>query len=502
MDGPSVNDEMRVVGCGVEVSRPHARFARHDNRMARTLLDRGAAMSVAEAPVRLTSLAYNVQPMAYYGATAYNLFGARKPATAACTDTGSVELGMRFKVADDGLVLGVRFYKGPGNAGTHVGTLWSNTGVKMATVNFANETREGWQTARFAKPVQIKAGQLYVVSYLAPRGRYSVNYDFFKSTFTNGPITAPGGANTSVFKYTATSSFPTSSYRSSNYWVDVLFQQSVTTPEPLPEPTPPPTVTPEPKPEPEPIPPPPTGWVPDASNTGVPSGVTLAASGSITASTAGQVIEGKLFNGGQVAVAASNVIIRKCKFAGNGSSSCAVTIRSGNVTIEDCEFSGGYDDAAVIGANYKLLRCDISGMPSDGLKIGSNVLIEKNWLHDFRPVSGAHGDGAQIQDGVTNVIIRGNHIDCGTGTGFNAALFLCPDFGPNTNGPLMVEDNLLGGGGFTMYCVDGGNGKYRISNITIRNNKFKRNCAIAPSSINVAITKSNNVYADNGAPAF
>ena len=36
---------------------------------------------------------------------------------------------MKFRSDIDGYVTGVRFYKAAANTGTHVGTLWSSTGV-------------------------------------------------------------------------------------------------------------------------------------------------------------------------------------------------------------------------------------------------------------------------------------------------------------------------------------------------------------------------------------
>ena len=65
------------------------------------------------------------------------------PSSSACGSRRSV----------DGFVTGVRFYKGTGNTGTHVGSLWSSTGTRLATVTFTNETATGWQTASFGQPV-------------------------------------------------------------------------------------------------------------------------------------------------------------------------------------------------------------------------------------------------------------------------------------------------------------------------------------------------------------
>src|SRR5262249_8592283 len=50
------------------------------------------------------------------------------PQMAAQNDSNSVELGVKFYSTVGGYVSGIRFYKGPGNTGTHVGNLWSSTG--------------------------------------------------------------------------------------------------------------------------------------------------------------------------------------------------------------------------------------------------------------------------------------------------------------------------------------------------------------------------------------
>ena len=42
-----------------------------------------------------------------------------------------------------GVVTGVRFYKSPGNTGAHVGSLWNQNGVELATGTFTNESTSG-----------------------------------------------------------------------------------------------------------------------------------------------------------------------------------------------------------------------------------------------------------------------------------------------------------------------------------------------------------------------
>ena len=64
---------------------------------------------------------------------------------------------MKFRTSQAGKITGIRFYKGPGNTGTHVGSLWSRTGTKLAAVTFAGETASGWQQATFSAPVTVTA---------------------------------------------------------------------------------------------------------------------------------------------------------------------------------------------------------------------------------------------------------------------------------------------------------------------------------------------------------
>jgi methionine-rich copper-binding protein CopC len=159
------------------------------------------------------------------------------PAIAASTDTSAVEVGMRFRSDVNGTITGVRFYKGAGNTGTHVGNLWSNTGTKLATVTFGGETTAGWQQANFSAPVSVTAGTTYVVSYYAPNGHYAVDSGQFGNPVDRAPLhglaNGTDGSN-GVYLYSATSAFPTSTYFSANYWVDAVFS--------LPADTTPPTV--------------------------------------------------------------------------------------------------------------------------------------------------------------------------------------------------------------------------------------------------------------------
>jgi WD40 repeat protein len=151
---------------------------------------------------------------------------ADAPVVPADSDPSSIEVGMRFRADLPGFVTGVRFYKGPGNTGVHVGNLWSGDGTRLATATFSNETASGWQQVDFANPVAIAANTEYVVSYFAPNGRYASDSQAFSiAGIDTYPLHVPAsGANANgVYSYGSTSVFPEDSFQASNYWVDVVF---------------------------------------------------------------------------------------------------------------------------------------------------------------------------------------------------------------------------------------------------------------------------------------
>ena len=146
------------------------------------------------------------------------------PATAAADDSSPVQLGTRFTPSVDGTITAIRFYKGPGNTGTHLGALWTSDGDQIGSdIVFTNETASGWQTAQLPTPVPVVAGRTYMVSYLAPNGHYSVSGAFFNQAWTAGPLTAPAGDN-GRYRYGSDIGYLTNSWNSTNYFVDVVFR--------------------------------------------------------------------------------------------------------------------------------------------------------------------------------------------------------------------------------------------------------------------------------------
>ena len=138
-----------------------------------------------------------------------------------------MEVGVKFQTAAAGSVTAIRFYKSLLNTGTHVGNLWTSTGTLLATATFTNETQSGWQQVNLANPVTLMPWTTYIVSYHA-NGHYSADPQYFATTYTNGPLTAPASSTSGgngVYALGDVSSFPTDTYNACNYWVDIVFSQ-------------------------------------------------------------------------------------------------------------------------------------------------------------------------------------------------------------------------------------------------------------------------------------
>jgi hypothetical protein len=156
------------------------------------------------------------------------------PVTGDSGPDSSVELGLKFRADQAGFVTGIRFYKSAANTGTHVGSLWTSAGAKLASVTFTSETPSGWQQATFGTPVAISANTVYVASYHTNVGHYAADMGYFAGAgWDNMPLHAladgASGGN-SVYRYGSGSVFPNQTWGSANYWVDVVFNPSTPVP--------------------------------------------------------------------------------------------------------------------------------------------------------------------------------------------------------------------------------------------------------------------------------
>lgn len=243
---------------------------------------------------------------------------------------------------------------------------------------------------------------------------------------------------------------------------------------------------------------------PSAANTGWQhTGVKLTAyRGPSTVRTAGTVIDGKDI--GCVWIQAPNVVIKRSRVRCTGDFPVRVHDK-GTLRIEDTEVDGRGNpgSSCVTYEHYTAVRVDCHGV-GDGMYItGANVTIQDSYIHDLTTCGDCHNDGIQATAGMS-VVIRHNTIENKyTQTG---CLKLGSETGPLRN--LLVENNLLNGGGYCVYAGGSGSG---VSDLRFIGNHFLRSPAgffrnggyhgpVAFYDSSVSGNKwSGNVWHDNGA---
>lgn len=126
------------------------------------------------------------------------------------------EQSTQFSSSVSGKITHIRFYKAPGETGTHVGRIWSDTGALLAQATFANEAPSGWHEVALTPPLQITAGVRYRVSYNVNLYGAKI-WSGLMSPISNGPLTAWTG-----FYTTPSGTFPNTG-SGSNFLADIRF---------------------------------------------------------------------------------------------------------------------------------------------------------------------------------------------------------------------------------------------------------------------------------------
>ena len=149
--------------------------------------------------------------------------------TESIADFDPVELGMRFRSIVAGSINSIKFYKGHTDNATYTVHLWTNAGTQLGEATITTST-SGWQEVQFSSPIEIIANTTYVASYYSPIGKYAaINSYFGSGGVISGPLKAlqdgEDGLN-GVYLYGEGGGFPVSSFQSSNYWVDVVFNSA------------------------------------------------------------------------------------------------------------------------------------------------------------------------------------------------------------------------------------------------------------------------------------
>lgn len=439
-------------------------------------------------------------------AASESLFGSTVPTVKSADDPNSVTVGTTVTTRTTGAVTGLRFYKGAGNAGTHVGTVFSANGSVTAQATFTNESSTGWQTVTLSNPVRVTSGTTLVAAVTMPRGHYAAANDYAWPR-SSSSLTGKAG----VYKYGSGTRFPTDQYRSSNYFIDVQFSPAnVVTPTPTPSaPVPsatpttsaPPTTSPSPTSPPTSSPTPQSpllGWQLTKENVGLaPFGLSCSTLPAYTGSlkpAKGARISGVRIAGNMDLANGDIVIEKSCLQPPTGNrralvsndvcgNECEVT-SADTVTIRDSEFDGDAAPIASIASACAfrgigtLQRNYVHGMDSGICFFGTGYtldgLAENNYVTGLRFNEGAHREAVTIRDLRTDsrrpqrtAKFLNNRLDT-QGPGVTGSVFIQPTWVDIVN--VEVTGNYLEGEGYNLYLEDKGG---RVTNARATNNRFR-----------------------------
>ena len=172
----------------------------------------------SDAAGNQTSASINVT-VANTGNPPQTLLAEQTPGSASANTGQAWELGVRVRSDVAGQLRGLRFWKGPGENGPHVGHVWTSTGQLLATVTFANESPSGWQEQALGTPLAIAANTDYVVSVsTGPNGNFAITNNTFVNGLVQGNLQVPASGAV----YGAPGAFPTST-APHNYFRDLSF---------------------------------------------------------------------------------------------------------------------------------------------------------------------------------------------------------------------------------------------------------------------------------------
>jgi hypothetical protein len=231
-----------------------------------------------------------------------------------------------------------------------------------------------------------------------------------------------------------------------------------------------------PKPTPKPVA---AGW-PDASTTGVQPGIKLTKrSGEILVRKSGTVIQ-NLDLDGDIRVEANNVTVRNVRITNAGRHSTTYWgivqwMGHSGLDVEHVTIIGSGTTqlqvgVASLGGVVTVRWCDIGGISKKGVNTQQGV-VEDNYLHDPHYYASETGevdmvrvDGGPVSG--TTLTVRHNTIFNQLNATSAIAIYSNPG---NPCHDITVADNLLGGGGYTIYA---GGDRDPTYNIVISGNVF------------------------------
>jgi hypothetical protein len=222
---------------------------------------------------------------------------------------------------------------------------------------------------------------------------------------------------------------------------------------------------------------------PSAANTGYPHGlpgdtrkpVNLTPyTGPMTITVSGTVIDSKDISG-QLHINAKNVVIKNSRIRVANTAAIDSRNHDANLLIVDTEIDGQGKDTstggiALIGwTGMTLLRVNAHDS-GDIVRLDGRMTIQDSWLHDATGLNGAQHNDVIQSTHATYVRILHNRLD--NAKVQTSCILLKADLGSISD--VVVDSNLLNGGGYAFYWYDSNDHSYRITNGKVTNNRWLR----------------------------
>jgi Domain of unknown function (DUF4082)/Bacterial Ig-like domain len=134
----------------------------------------------------------------------------------------SYEMGVKVQALSQLQLTAIRFYKDAAETGTHTGRVWNASGQVIGQTTFTGESASGWQQQSLGSPVTLQPGQVYTVS-VGLNAFFDLTQLGLQAQITSGALQSVADGKNGVFG-SAAGVFPTSTYKSSNYFVDLVAQ--------------------------------------------------------------------------------------------------------------------------------------------------------------------------------------------------------------------------------------------------------------------------------------
>lgn len=207
---------------------------------------------------------------------------------------------------------------------------------------------------------------------------------------------------------------------------------------------------------------------PDAGDTGPPPGLALKPSGELIVTQPGAVISG-LDIRGMVTIKAPNVTIVNCRITAASFSVVQIPADVTGTTVKTSEIDGvGHDNAGSNGINGQgtFIGNNIHHV-ENGVNVTGPSLIRDNYIHDLRASGTPHYDGILIDGGHDVATLHNTIINDHAQT---SAVMIDNYFGAVSN--IKVDNNILSGGGYTVY--DGADfNKTPVTGVSFTNNHME-----------------------------